>query len=157
VSTAEALPSPNIRPMREADLDAVLEIERVSFSTPWSRESFKNLMGRTDSALGVATVDGTVVGYAVVWFVGSEAELGNIAVSPAWRRRGLGFWLLDWALENARKRGVERIFLEVRVSNKAAQDLYERRGFVQVGLRRRYYRAPAEDARVLCLDLRQDK
>ena len=83
----------------------------------------------------------------------TEGELGNIAVAPAWRRRGIGRWLLDWALEKAYERGAVRIFLEVRASNRLAQELYESRGFLQVGLRRRYYRAPTEDARVMCLDL----
>jgi ribosomal-protein-alanine N-acetyltransferase len=141
--------------MRGADLDVVMGIEQDSFSTPWSRASFLNLLGRGDAQLWVAVVNQAVVAYSVVWYVASEAELGNLAVSPDWRRHGLGAWLLDWSIENARQRGVERMFLEVRVSNLAAQGLYERRGFVQVGLRRRYYRAPAEDARVMCLDLRR--
>jgi ribosomal-protein-alanine N-acetyltransferase len=101
----------------------------------------------------VTLLDDTVVGYAVVWYVADESELGNLAVAAEWRRRGLGRWLLDWALSMAAERGAARIFLEVRDSNQSAQDLYARRGFVQVGLRRRYYRHPSEDARVLCLNL----
>lgn len=139
--------------MRESDLDAVMEIELASFSTPWSRSAFLNLIGRGDADLWVAVVEGAVVAYAVVWYVAREAELGNLAVAPDWRRRGLGRRLLDWSVERARARDAERIFLEVRASNRGAQQLYERQGFVQVGLRRRYYRAPAEDARVMCLDL----
>ena len=153
MSTAERLPAPEIRPMRQDDLDVVMEIEQASFSTPWSRGSFQNLLGRTDADLWVAVSDECVVGYAVIWYVATEGELGNIAVAPAWRRRGVGRWLLDWALEKAYERGAVRIFLEVRASNRLAQELYESRGFTQVGLRRRYYRAPTEDARVMCLDL----
>lgn len=153
MSAAEPLSAPEIRCMEERDLDAVMEIERESFSTPWSRGSFRNLLRRDDADLWVAVVDDAVVGYAVVWYVLSEAELGNVAVARGWRRQGLGRTLLDWALERACDRGVKRIFLEVRMSNVVAQQLYERRGFAQVGLRRRYYRAPTEDARVMCLDL----
>jgi ribosomal-protein-alanine N-acetyltransferase len=153
MSTAERLMVPDIRRMEEADLDSVMEIECTAFSTPWSRASFANLLGRDDASLWVAAVDGNVVGYAVVWYVLREAELGNLAVASGWRRRGLGRTLLDWALEKARGRGVERIYLEVRASNRDAQELYERRGFLLVGVRRRYYRAPVEDARVMCLDL----
>ncbi len=153
MSTAERLAAADVRPMRQADLDAVMEIERVSFSTPWSRHSFRNLLNRGDADLWVAEVNGGVRAYAVVWYVAKEAELGNLAVARSWRRQGLGRRLLDWALAKARERGAERIFLEVRDSNSEAQRLYERRGFVQVGVRRRYYRAPAEDARVMCLDL----
>ncbi len=153
MSTAEWLLVPDVRPMRDADLDAVMEIERASFSTPWSRTAFRNLMAREDADLWVAEVESAVRGYAVVWYVAREAELGNLAVARRWRRRGLGRWLLDWVLRAAGERGTERIFLEVRESNLMAQRLYERRGFVQVGVRRRYYRAPAEDARVMCLEL----
>ncbi len=153
MSAAEPLLTPETRPMRNSDLDRVMAIEEVSFSTPWSRTSFRNLMGRGDADLWVTTVDGQLVGYSVVWYVGDESELGNLAMSPDWRRRGLGRWQLDRVLERALEQGARRIFLEVRVSNRGAQDLYERSGFVQVGIRRRYYRQPAEDARIMCLDL----
>jgi len=139
--------------MRSSDLDRVMAIEEASFSTPWSRTSFRNLMGRGDADLWVTIVDGELVGYSVVWYVGDESELGNLAVSPEWRRRGLGQWQLDQVLDRVLDRGARRIFLEVRLSNQGAQDLYERSGFVQVGIRRRYYRQPVEDARVMCLDL----
>ena len=154
MSTAEALLTPEIRPMRDSDLDMVMEIERASFSTPWSSSTFRGLLQRSDASLWVAQVGGRVVGYAVVWYSFREAELGNLAVAPGWRRCGLGTQLLDWALQKARERGTERVFLEVRVGNRIAQQLYERYGFSQVGLRRRYYRAPVEDARVMCLSLR---
>jgi len=154
VSTAEALLTPEIRRMQDSDLDMVMEIERESFSTPWSRGTFRGLLQRSDASLWVAQVGGRVVGYAVVWYSFREAELGNLAVAPGWRRCGLGTQLLDWALQKARERGTERVFLEVRVGNRIAQQLYERYGFSQVGLRRRYYRAPVEDARVMCLSLR---
>ena len=157
MSAAEPLLVPDVRSMKHSDLDAVMEIEQRSFSTPWSRDSFRNLVGRADADLWVALLDDSVVGYAVVWYVADESELGNLAVAAEWRRRGLGRWLLDWALSMAAERGAARIFLEVRDSNRGAQDLYERRGFVQVGLRRRYYRQPSEDARVLCLNLNPRK
>jgi ribosomal-protein-alanine N-acetyltransferase len=154
VSAAEPLVTPEIRPMDEADLDAVLAVEQASFSTPWSRNSFINLLGRTDTDMWVAELDGNVVGHAVLWYVGFEGELGNLAVAPEWRRHGLGRYLLDWVLEGARRRHVETVFLEVRISNRAAQNLYGRRGFRPVGLRKRYYREPVEDALVLSVDLR---
>jgi ribosomal-protein-alanine N-acetyltransferase len=139
--------------MSSDDLDIVMEIERASFSTPWSPGSFRNLLGRKDADLWVAVAEGEVVAYAVVWFAATECELGNLAVAPTRRGQGIGRWLLDWALRKSLERGAKRVFLEVRMSNQAAQELYESRGFVQVGLRRRYYRAPTEDARVMCLDL----
>lgn len=155
MSTAERLLTPEVRPMREADLREVMEIERASFSTPWSETSFRNLLAREDADLWVAIVDDAVRAYAVVWYVDREAELGNLAVARRWRRRGLGRWLLDWALSAASRRGTERIFLEVRESNRGAQRLYEERGFERIGVRRRYYRAPSEDAWVMCRVLGQ--
>ncbi len=139
--------------MKEADLDRVSSIERASFSTPWSRSTFRNLLFRRDADLWVATLDDSVAGYAVVWFLAEGAELGNLAVMGEWRRHGLGRRLLDQAIERARHRGASRIFLEVRTSNREAQSLYERRGFVMSGVKRRYYRAPLEDARVMSLGL----
>jgi ribosomal-protein-alanine N-acetyltransferase len=139
--------------MKKDDLDRVMEIEQASFSTPWGRGSFRNLMGRRDAELWVSEFDGALVGYSVIWFVGREAELGNLAVDPLCRQRGLGRILLDWTLEHARERAVEKVFLEVRVSNLGAQNLYKSRGFAQMGVRRRYYREPVEDALVLSIDL----
>ncbi len=153
MSAVEPVYAPTVREMTGSDLDSVIQIERASFSTPWSPASFRTLLDRGDASLWVATVDAVIVGYAIVWYVADEAELGNLAVDPAWRGRGLGRHLLDWALDESRLRGTARIFLEVRVSNQIALELYEQRGFVQVGLRRRYYRTPVEDARVMCLDL----
>lgn len=153
MSAAEPLCVPDIREMRESDLDRVTEIEKESFSTPWSRGSFRNLLARRDTELWVAEAEGEVVGYAVAWYVLGEAELGNVAVAGGWRRRGIGSRLLRWAVERSRARGTRRLYLEVRESNEGAQELYERHGFVQIGLRRRYYRSPVEDAKVMCLHL----
>lgn len=142
-----------IRRMTHADLDAVAAIERLSFSSPWSRESFRRLIARPDTDLFIAEVEGRVAAYAVLWYAADEAELGNLAVTPARRRCGLGACLLDRAIECARARGARRLFLEVRRSNAAADRLYRSRGFETVGVRPRYYRRPVEDAIVLRLDL----
>ncbi len=153
MNAVKPLLDPDIRPMGVNDLDRVSAIERSCFSTPWSRNTFNNLLNRRDSDLWVAAVDGSVVGYAVVWFVAEEAELGNLAVMPGWRGRGLGRQLLAQSIAVASEQETSRIYLEVRPSNLAAQQLYESRGFIVVGLRRRYYRAPVEDALVMCLEL----
>jgi ribosomal-protein-alanine N-acetyltransferase len=99
----------------------------------------------------VAADDATdeVVGYILVWFAADEAELANIAVAPAMRGQGVAAALLDEALASAGHRGTARMFLEVRDSNVRARELYESRGFEEVGRRRRYYRRPVEDALIL--------
>ncbi len=135
-----------LRPMQEADLRQVLHIERRSFTIPWSDATFRGLLRRQSTALLVAERVGEVVGYAVLWFAADEAELGDMAVLPEARRRGLGRWLLDGALAEAARRGAKRVYLEVRESNTAARSLYERAGFETAGTRADYYSEPKEDA-----------
>jgi ribosomal-protein-alanine N-acetyltransferase len=141
------------RPMRAEDLPEVLKIEHASYSTPWPESSFRGLIGRPDTDLFVADGGGEVAGYAVSWAVIDQGELGNIAVAPAWRRRGVGKLLLERVIEAMQARGVKELFLEVRVSNQVAQRLYRAHGFHEVGVRRDYYSIPVEDALVMRLAL----
>ena len=141
------------RRMRPSDLDRVMEIELQCFTMPWSEATFRGLMRRPDADLFVAEEANEVVGYTVFWCVLDQGELGNVSVSPGWRRRGIGEGLVRAVLSSARRRGVREIFLEVRVSNTGAQKLYERFGFMEVGRRRNYYMEPVEDALVMRRDL----
>lgn len=138
-----------VRPMAEADLPGVLEIERASFSVPWTPATFQGLLGRPDAHLRVAEEEGRVVGYAGVWIVLDQAELGDIAVEAGSRGRGIGTRLLEHVFELVRDSGVRELYLEVRVSNDGARRLYERHGFRLVGRRPGYYARPKEDALVL--------
>lgn len=139
-----------VRPMAERDVERVARLERETFSAPWRPDTFRKLLTRNSTELWVVELpDHGVVGYAVLWLVLEHAELANIAVEPEHRGRGLGSFLLDRVLERARERGVKGLYLEVRVSNTRAADLYERRGFQEIGRRRDYYDRPREDARVL--------
>lgn len=141
--------SASIRRMRLADLPRVMEIELESFTMPWSEATFRGLLRRSDADLFVAEVDGTLVGYAVFWAVLDEGELGNVSVTGDYRRRGIGATLVQTVLERAADRGVRDVYLEVRVSNSGAQELYNQFGFEQVGRRRNYYIQPVEDAFVM--------
>lgn len=138
-----------IRRMQLADLPRVMEIELESFTMPWSEITFRGLLRRSDADLFVAEADGRLVGYAVFWAVLDEGELGNVSVASAYRRRGIGAILVDTVLKRAAERGVRDVYLEVRVSNVGAQELYDRFGFEQVGRRRNYYIQPVEDAFVM--------
>lgn len=151
---ASSLSDAAIRRMQHSDLDQVYAIENVSFTCPWTRESFRRLLPRNDVDMLVAGMAAGVAGYAIVWYAADDAELGNLAVAPEWRRRGVGGHLLDAAIGQARLRGARRLFLEVRVSNAAAEALYRSRGFVPVGIRPRYYQRPVEDAQLMCFHLR---
>jgi len=92
-------------------------------------------------------------GFAVMWCVADQAELANLAVRPGVRGRGVGSALLDRILERCANRGAETVFLEVRRSNDAARELYRSRGFRTVGVRKRYYQEPFEDACVMMCTL----
>ncbi len=145
---------PAIRPATEADLAAIAAIESASFGDPWSLKSFGDSLAHSFVRMSVIEDDGSVAGYSVVWVSGEECELANLAVDPARRRAGLGTLLLDALLERAHEEALFVIFLEVRASNTAAQELYASRGFHEVGRRPMYYKNPAEDALLLRRDLR---
>ncbi len=149
-------------PMRTADLDAVMAIECASFSAPWPRSTYaQELRRKRFSAYWVirpaAPIDDAgqsappLLAYGGYWLMDNEAHITTIAVHGAWRRRGLGQGLLVRMLGQARKAGARASTLEVRASNVAAVALYQRLGFVEVGVRRGYYRDNGEDARLLTL------
>ena len=125
-----------VRPMRQADLDAVMAIERRSFTAPWEESTFRGLMRRPSASLLVAERAGEVVGYSVTWFAADEAELGDIAVLPELRGQGLGRHILGEAVAAARKRGTRSLYLEVREANQVARQLYHSAGFEVVGVRK---------------------
>lgn len=135
------------RRMGPEDVGRVAEIEAVSFTAPWKADTFESLLGRPGAELWVLDdpSDG-VVAYAVLWCILDQGELANIAVVSGHRGRGHGRYLLGKVLEVARERGVESLYLEVRVSNASAIELYRSFGFTQVGTRKAYYDKPREDA-----------
>ena len=151
--------------MRPGDLDSVLEIERASFSVPWTARTFRGLLERDGTSLKVAEdadpaaergAGRELLGYAVLWRAADEAELGNLAVRESARRRGVGKALLHAVLEDARQWGVASVYLEVRVGNRAARALYARAGFREAGRRRNYYIRPREDAIVMRIALESE-
>ncbi len=95
-----------------------------------------------------------VVGFAAFQLVADEAELRNLAVAPEYQRRGVGRALLEEARKRLVEAGAQRLYLEVRPSNKPALELYQSLGFSLLGVRKDYYRDPLEDAYVMCLTVR---
>jgi [ribosomal protein S18]-alanine N-acetyltransferase len=144
-----------VRPAQRSDLGAVVAIERASFGDPWTRGMFgTHLTSDGGNNFLVAEEAGSVVGYAIAVVVSEESELLNIAVDPDRRGRGFGALLLDAAMDLCRGSGATEMWLEVRASNAGARTLYDSRGFAEMGVRKRYYHAPREDAIVLRSDLR---
>lgn len=137
--------------MRIEDLEAVLEIEEASFPTPWSRNSFLYELTENQRAIYLVAKNefNKVVGYIGVWVVFDEGHITNLAAHPLYRRQGVGRTLLNELVAVARRNGVQYLTLEVRRSNLSAQDLYQKIGFVHMGVRRKYYLDNREDALIM--------
>ena len=126
-------------------LDEAEVLEKKCFSDPWSRRSLE-FMVSTFSGIACEDAGGRLVGYGC-WIVSSdEGEIANIATHPDFRRCGIGRAMLDAMIADMSDRGVSSVYLEVRASNKAAVALYMSDGFIPVGIRKKYYSAPVEDA-----------
>lgn len=142
-----------IRRMTLADVPAVHEIDRLSFSLPWPERSFRFEVSENPVARSwVAEVDGRVVAMLVLWLTVDEAHIATIATHPDFRQQGIGERLMIAALQSARQEGARTAFLEVRASNLAAQNLYRKYGFVVSGRRPGYYKDNQEDALLMTLE-----
>lgn len=142
-----------IRAMSESDLEQILAIERRSFADPWSHRLFKETLLFPHSVNFVLeTVEGVIVGYLNLYLIAHEGHLLNLAVHPAWRRRGLATAMLSHTIEYLQQRQALHVFLEVRERNQSAIGLYRKLGFQVVGRRTRYYAETNEDALVMRLD-----
>ena len=149
--TAEEI---SIDRIREKDLDEIMEIEKVSFPSPWTRRQFsQELEAGSFSHFLVAKKESRVVGYGGFYLVTDEAHIGNLAVHPHFRRRKIGERLVLAMLERAKSNGAKKVTLEVRAGNIAAQNLYQKLGFAKAATRPGYYRDTKEDAIIMHLDL----
>lgn len=142
-----------IREMQPSDITEIMEIERKSFSTPWSELAFFNEMYDPHSIAKVAVLKNNISGYICVKQISDEGHILNLAVHPDFRRHGNATALVEEVLDELRKKGCKYLYLEVRVSNLGARKFYERIGFKVVGVRRKYYTSPDEDAVVMMLVL----
>ncbi|MBR5896737.1 MAG: ribosomal protein S18-alanine N-acetyltransferase [Lachnospiraceae bacterium] len=140
-----------VRDLREEDLDDVCRIEESSFSMPWKREDFQDLIVSDNSIYLVILADDKVVGAAGYTFNGFEGYINNVVIDIDYRGQGLGMVLMKELLTVGRKNGVPEFTLEVRVSNTPAIKLYESLGFKSEGIRKNFYERPAEDAMVMWL------
>ena len=153
-STDGSPPGIAFRALQAGDLDAVLDLERRAFSTPWDESAFRSFLGPGAGFSLVALAGDDLVGYALGWCDPPDAELMNLAVDTTRRRHGVGSALLERVLATCTRRGARELFLEVRISNAAARRLYARHGFETIGRRRGYYASPREDALVYRARLR---
>ena len=145
------------RYMIEADIEAVLEIETLSNPFPWTEQNFIDCLKRDYYCL-IQTHSDAISGFAIQSIALDEAHLLNIGVSSNKRREGLGSDLLEKIIYASEAMGSKKVFLEVRVSNIAATNLYLDFGFKKIGIRKDYYRLPEgeEDALLMSKSLRED-
>jgi ribosomal-protein-alanine N-acetyltransferase len=146
-----------VRRMTEEDVVSAAEIDRLSFSLPWSEYAFRHeVTGNENARAWVAEENTTsgqqkVIGVVVVWLVLDEAHIGTIAIHPDHRRGGVGRRLMEHALAEAAAEGASLVYLEVRRSNLPAIHMYQQMGFEIVGERKKYYQDNGEDALLMTL------
>jgi [ribosomal protein S18]-alanine N-acetyltransferase len=142
-----------IRHMELKDIPEVVEIDRSSFTLPWTERSYKYEVQENRAArCWVTTLDERVVAMLVLWIIVDEAHIATIATHPHFRRRGLASRMLIKALISAREQGAEKALLEVRARHAVAQKIYCDIGFVEVGRRPKYYHDNGEDAVLMTLE-----
>ncbi len=148
----------SLRPMTLDDVDQVTAIDRASFPTPWPDDAFHYELTRNRSSLcwvaewAAKENSPEIIASIVIWLVVDEAHIGTLAVNPGYRRYGVAQYLLAKALMACGENGARKALLEVRESNQAAQNLYLKFGFEEVGLRRDYYKDTHEDAVLMTLE-----
>lgn len=138
-----------IREMQLDDLEQVMIIEEANFSVPWTETGFFTFLLREDTLFLVAEEEEKILGYCGVVTVQDEGDITNVAVEKNSQNQGIGKKLLEEMFHRTQKAGVCRLFLEVRAGNAAALHLYEKMGFVQMGIRKNYYEQPVEDGVVM--------
>jgi ribosomal-protein-alanine N-acetyltransferase len=144
-----------IREMSLDDLDDVMEIEKKSFVSPWTKRFFEEALISPISVNLVMKKDSETLGYIILYSVADEAHILNIAVHPSHRGKGCASSLIQYVLGYFERKGVHEFFLEVREGNMAAIRLYKRFGFEKIGKRKKYYTETNEDALVMCLSVHQ--
>jgi len=135
-----------IRPMSEEDIPEIMEIERSSFSTPWSEISFLSEVYKKNAFSNVALFEENVIGYICVNYLLHESHILNLAVDELFRRRGVATILMNDTLKALKRKECVFMYLEVRASNAGAKKFYELFGFKVESIRKKYYTNPDEDA-----------
>lgn len=128
-----------IRELKSEDIPYILKLDTASFPDPWSISSFEEELKKDYSYYITAVENGYICGYAGIWCIYETAELIRIAVLPEFRKHGIGGTLVERVLQLAKDKDCERMMLEVRAGNTAAQALYAKYSFKNISVRRGYY------------------
>lgn len=134
------------RNMKRQDAEEVAFLEQMNFQDAWTCKGILETYAQPQSFITVAEEDDEIIGYCIIYFVLDEAEIARIAVHPQKQHKGVGRKLLDYTCKVSREKNICRLMLDVRESNKAARKFYERYGFAEDGIRKKFYEKPTEDA-----------
>ncbi|MBQ6893479.1 MAG: ribosomal protein S18-alanine N-acetyltransferase [Clostridia bacterium] len=134
------------------DIDFITALEKETFSLPQSCGDFEEMAQNPEKHLLLAVMDGERAGYIGAYTVCRESDIMTVAVSPAFRKKGVGHALVN-ALFDELQGVSDAVFLEVRESNGAAIALYSSLGFKKIGVRKNYYKLPTENAILYKKDL----
>jgi ribosomal-protein-alanine N-acetyltransferase len=137
--------------MTMEDVPQVAQIEKESFSMPWSEKSFTDALTDKNNIYVVALIEDNIVGYCGMWGCAGEGQIYNVCVRKAMRGKGVGSILFKGFLDEGIKAGLKAFTLEVRVSNQNAISMYEKYGFENAGIRKNFYENPKEDAMIMWL------
>lgn len=144
----------NIRKATKEDIDQIVTIEKVSFSSPWTKETFlEEFTNNLLAYYSVVELKGEIVGYTGMWIILDEAHITNVAIHPKVRGLKLGELAMRYLMGIAKYHGAKRMTLEVRESNKIAINLYYKLKFKEHGYRKNYYSDPVEDAKIMWVEL----
>lgn len=144
------------RQMKDTDIDGVYDVEVSAFNEPWSYNALRDeLKNRLAKYIVAEDEDGRIVGYLGTWHIIDEAHITNVAVHKNFRGMGIGNGLMEALEKQCKDYKIASITLEVRASNKVAQNLYKKYGFLISGIRKEYYNDNKEDAFIMWKQLRE--
>ena len=146
-----------IRRALPADASEISLLESEIFSDPWSERDIVGTISTEGSMCFCAISDGKISAYIIGRLIPPEGEIYRIATAPEKRRRGIASRLLSYAVKTERGRGLECLFLEVREKNLPARELYKEHGFLEIGLRKNYYKDPTDNAVIMLLSNECDR
>lgn len=144
----------NIRKATKEDIGQIIVIEKESFSSPWTEETFlEEFSNNLLAYYSVVELENEIVGYTGMWIILDEAHITNVAIHPKARGQKLGELAMRHLMGIAKYHGAKRMTLEVRTSNKIAINLYNKLNFKEYGYRKNYYSDPVENAIIMWVDL----
>ena len=142
-----------VKRISENDIEAVAALESGIFPDPWSAKSIKETHEQGNAVILGAYQDEILTGYVIFYYVLDEGEIARIAVSKEYRRQGVADLIYAGLLEFCKEKGIERILLDVRVSNEPAIAFYRKSGFAEDGIRKNFYDNPKEHALLMSADV----